>query len=203
MEHKMNNKHTTREGWLVAGMALLDKEFFSGMGYTLPEKVQCSCGWPLRSSKAIGQCHPPTVSKDGTTHLFLCPTQDEPLRVLDILLHEMIHAQVGCEHGHKKPFKKRMKEVGLVGKATATECAEGSELWLKLSSIATELGPYPHAAVSKKGGTIGKKGTTWTRLQSPEDESYRITISPKNLEEHGPPQDPWGNEMVPAEDDES
>jgi hypothetical protein len=56
--------------------------------------------------------------------------------------------------------------------------------------------------MSKKGPRNGKKGTTWTRLMSPEDDTYRITISPKNLEEHGPPTDPWGNEMVPVEDEE-
>ena len=33
---------------------------------------------------------------------------------------------------------------------------------------------------------------------SPSDESYKIVISELMLEEHGPPTDPFGDEMVPA-----
>jgi len=196
-----SNTHETREGWLMEATRTLKKQFFCDNGYDLPEKLQCSCGFPKGHNKAIGQCWDPQVSADGTTHIFICPTQAEPIRVLDILLHELIHAAVGVEAGHKGPFKKLMKEFGLAGKATATYAEEGSELWLKLSSIATQLGPYPHAPFDKSKMKKSKRGAMggWVRLQSETDETYKVLISPKQLEENGPPLDPWGEPMVPVE----
>lgn len=194
------NTHTTREGWLIAARDLLAREFFEKAGYKLPEKMACSCGFPRGGKKAIGQCWHPETSADGTTHMYVCPTQAEPIRVLDILLHEMVHASLGTEVGHKGPFKKVVKEFGLAGKATATYAEEGSECWLRLSHIAEQLGPYPHAAVDlSKAQKKGKGGSGWVRLQSPTVEEYRLVISPKMIEEHGLPLDPWGEQMEPVE----
>jgi hypothetical protein len=197
----LQNTHTTREGWLVAATALLDKKFFDGKGYTLPKKLACSCGFPKGArGRAIGQCWPVETSTDGTINMFICPTQDNPIRVLDILLHELVHAQVGCAVGHKGPFKKMVKEFGLVGKATATYAEEGSDLWKELSHISEVLGPYPHKAMQpamkkKDRGSMGG----WVRLHSTNDEAYKVLISPKQIEESGLPRDPWGDEMVDAD----
>lgn len=193
----MSNKliHDTREGWFKAAIAELDKEFFDGRGYKLPKKLQCSCGFPRGHAKAIGQCWDPEVSADGTTHLFICPTQADPMRVLDILLHELIHAAVGIKEGHKGMFKKLAKEFGLEGKMTATTVTPGSELHRQLAKIQTSLGKYPHAPMQKKAPKKGSGGSGWVRLVSPEDDTYKVVISPKVLEAHGAPQDPWGNEM--------
>lgn len=192
------NTHTTREGWLVAATALLNKEFFDGHGYTLPTKLACSCGFPKGArGKAIGQCWGTETSTDGTINMFICPTQDAPIRVLDILLHELCHALAGIPAGHKGPFKKLVKEFGLVGKATATYAEEGSELWKKLSHMAEVLGPYPHKAMTpnmkkKDRGSMGG----WVRLHSTQEEGYKVLVSPKQIEEHGLPRDPWGEEMI-------
>jgi hypothetical protein len=199
----LQNTHTTREGWLMAAVVLLDKEFFDGHGYKLPKKLGCSCGFPKGArGQVIGQCWAPESSTDGTINLFICPTQDEPVRVLDILLHELVHAQVGNAAGHKGPFKKMVREFGLVGKATATYAEEGSELWLKLSHISEQLGPYPHKKMvpNLKKKTRGSMGG-WVRFMSTNEEDYRVLVSPKMLEEHGAPRDPWGDEMVPVETD--
>jgi hypothetical protein len=197
----MTNAHTTREGWLVAAMAMLDAKYFDGRGYTLPEKRSCSCGFPKGGwGHSIGQCWGPETSTDGTINMFVCPTQDNPIRVLDILLHELIHAQVGVVVGHKKPFKKMAREFGLEGKATATYATEGTPLWLELSHISEQLGPYPHKAMQpiKKTKERGSMGG-WVRLQSPTEETYKVLVSPKMLDEHGVPLDPWGDRMEPVE----
>lgn len=197
----LSNAHPTREGWLVAAMAALDAKYFDGHGYTLPEKRACSCGFPKGGrGKVIGQCWGPETSTDGTINMFICPTQDEPISVLATLLHELIHAQVGIPAGHKGPFKKLMKEFGLVGKATATFAEEGSDLWRQLSHISEQLGPYPHKAMqpklkTKERGSMGG----WVRLQSTQDEAYKVLVSPKMLDEHGVPLDPWGEKMEPVE----
>lgn len=191
---KVEFKTVTREAWLIAAMGLLDEEFFKGKGYKLPEKLGVSCGIPKGKSTAIGQCWDPTVAADGTTHMFICPSIDQPIRVLDILLHEMIHALVGIEQKHNKVFRKYVKEFGLAGKATATYAEEGSELWVTLSKIREQLGNYPHSAMSK----IRKKVTVkskWVRYVSTTEPKYKVVINEDRVEEFGVPIDPWGDEM--------
>lgn len=191
--------HDTREGWLKGAMGILGERYFKANGYELPEKLAVSCGFPRSSSgKAIGQCFDPKCSKDETTHMFVCPTRDEPVEVLGILLHEMIHASVGIEAGHKGPFRKLAKEFGLEGKMTATVVAEGTDLHAQMLRIAGELGTYPHAAMQPVK-RARKPGGGWLRYRSATEEDYKILISPKQLEEHGPPRDPWGDEMEPVE----
>jgi hypothetical protein len=188
----------TREQWLRAATQSLGAHFFPVCDSPLPEKLSCSCGFPYKSREAIGQCWGPKAATDGTTHMFISPCQAEPVRVLDILLHEMIHAAIGTEEGHGKKFKAAMRAVGLEGKATATIANPGTELHARLTRIAEELGPYPHSALRKDLGEKKKKEKKaggWIRLVSPECEEYKVVISPKQLEEHGAPTDPWGNEM--------
>jgi hypothetical protein len=204
----------TREQWLIAAAHALSVHFFPIAAGTrkeagkkmheLPRKLQCSCGFPYKSREAIGQCWSPKLSADGTTQVFVSPCQDEPVRVLDILLHELIHAAVGTEEGHRGEFKRVATALGLSGKMTATIAEPGSELHARLSRIARDLGPYPHKAVNKDAGGEGKKkkkkGGGWVRLMSESEPEYRVVISPRQLDEHGVPTDPWGDPMVPAED---
>lgn len=193
------NRHINREAWLQAAMTELDKAFFAENGYKLPERLEVSVGFARGSKKAIGICFDPVHSVEQATQMWVCPTQDEPTRVLDILLHEMIHASVGCEEGHKGLFRKLAKEFGLEGKMTATYVTEGTELHKRLASIATTLGPYPHKKMVLKPKEKGKGGSGWIRLVSPNDETYKVVISPKVLEEHGAPTDPWGDLMEQVE----
>jgi len=198
------NTHTTREGWLQAATKALDAKFFSGKGYKLPEKLGCSCGFPRGHARAIGQCWHPSVAKDGTTHIFICPSQDDTMRVLDILLHELIHAAVGLACGHRGAFKKLATEFGLTGKMTATVCEPGSELHRQLASIATELGDYPHSAMGKRntkgdgdeGEGEGKGGarpwSMWISVNNPE---FKVYAHAGQVAEFGEPRDPDGGRM--------
>ncbi len=192
----MAKTHNTREGWLFTAVEALDKGFFASAGYELPEKLQVSCGFPRAASKAIGQCWDPEASADGTTQMFVCPSLGNAVTVLAVLLHEMIHASVGIKIGHKGIFRKLAKEFGLAGKMTATFAEEGSELHLKLEKMSSSLGKYPHAPMQKRIKRSAAGG--WVRLASTEVPEYRVTISPKMLEGHGVPVDPWGNDMEPV-----
>lgn len=197
------NKHETREAWLKAATELLDKEFFSGRGYSLPAKLQVSCGIPFGSAKAIGQYWPPSTSQDETINIFVCPSLSDPISVLATHLHELIHAVAGPEAKHGGLFKKLAREFGLAGKLTATYAEEGSELWTKLVALSTALGNYPHSPIKKRQPKVKQKANGgWVRMRSTENEKYKVLVSPKMLEEFGPPNDPWGNEMVPVETDE-
>lgn len=196
------NTHETRETWLKAAMDHLNDTFFKPADLPLPEKLFVSIGWAKNAGKgnAIGQCFPPAWSGDEkAVNMFICPRLGDPVEVLATLLHEMVHAAVGCEHGHKAPFKRVIKQFGLAGKATATYAEPGTDCHDKLLGISGTLGPYPHVLmVARKKSKRGSMGG-WVRLMSTNEETYKVLVSPKMLEEHGYPVDPWGDEMVPVE----
>lgn len=195
------SKTKTREQWLEQAVRAMNRQVLRPAGYQMPEHWKITCGFARASGhKAIGQCWPPSLASDGlTTHMMVCPTLgDDPVRVLDIVLHEMGHASVGCEHGHKAPFRAFVKAVGLDGKkVTATYATPGTPLHDTLTEIAARLGGYPHPALTTPPKRR-KAGGGWIRLMSPECPDYKLVISPKMAEDHGLPKDPWGNEMVPA-----
>ncbi|HJT57819.1 MAG TPA: SprT-like domain-containing protein [Ktedonobacteraceae bacterium] len=140
-----------REAWLQAAAAFL-MDYLVERG--LPRvQVRVSCGWPLRGGVArrrtvIGQCFPPTASKDGKPQIFISPLLSESIDVLGVLLHELIHACFGCQFGHGKQFSQAARRVGLAGPPTATTV--GDVLRLVLVSYVEQVGPYPHAAILVK-----------------------------------------------------
>lgn len=190
-----SNQHTQREAWLVQATKLLDAKFFVPNTHKLPEKIALSCGWCRGHANAIGQCWCPTVSKNGTTNIFICPTRDEAVDVLQILLHELIHAAVGIACGHKGAFRFVAKALGLEGKMTATYVSPGTPLYKLLEEIATVLGPYPHAAINKKNAIKPRKEHK-VRVWSPGNSEYSVLMNKTTYEENGAPNDPWGNQMT-------
>ena len=113
-------------------------------------EVRVSCGWPVRGGVAlrrrvIGQCFAPTVCQDGKPQIFISPTLSDGVEVLGTLLHELIHASVGCQHGHKKVFSQAARAVGLAGSPTAT--VVGEQMRPLLVSYIERVGPYPHASI--------------------------------------------------------
>src|SRR5262249_45559626 len=137
-----------REVWLErAASFLLDYMVLQG----LPRiAVRVSCGWPSRGglgarAAVVGQCFPPTMCKDGIPQIFVSPRIDDSLRVLGTLLHELIHAAVGCQFGHRKEFSKAARRVGLAGPPTATTV--GDRLRPVLQRFVAASGQYPHAAI--------------------------------------------------------
>ena len=97
-----------REAWLEnAKDALLNKVFFpvstsTPINLSVPEKIRIACSWPSRNAgpsnrRAIGQNFSPAASGDGTNEIIISMVLDDPVRVLDILTHELVHALVGNE----------------------------------------------------------------------------------------------------------
>lgn len=187
-------KHQTREQWLLAAVNLL-RPLFEHRSYPVPATVRVTCGWPSRSalspkSKRIGECWSPDASADGTTEIFISPylvEADSKGGVLATLVHEIVHAVVGLEAKHGKPFKKCATKIGLVGKMTATEA--GDELLEVLKEIATQLGKYPHAKLDQLKSP--RKAQT-TRMVKCECKTcgYVVRTTRKWLEEVGAPHCP-------------
>lgn len=154
----------TREEWLdKAARAMkpwiLEQE--QGEEYRPP---LISVGFPKGSrgkstNNVIGQCWDKLTSEDkARAHIFVVPTLTDPIEVLAVLLHELVHASVGTACGHRGPFKQVAQGVGLVGKMTAT--VPGDTLKLKLELLRRELGTYPHSGLK-----VAKRGSVGSRLR--------------------------------------
>jgi hypothetical protein len=197
--------HKTREDWLYAAAALL-APLMKIHGAEMPEKFQISTGWAKGGGRkhSIGQCFDKTWTENGTYHLFICPTlahavgnmNDGCHGILETLLHELIHASVGIKEKHRGRFKEIAIAVGLEGKMTATGVNPGTILHGQLLTIESQLGPYPHAAMTKPI-TENKKppGGGWVKFYSEAAEDYILRVSPVALLTYGIPRDPWGEPM--------
>src|SRR5260370_1520400 len=147
-----------REAWL-AGLVEAWRPTIAKVG-ELP-KLRIACGFPSKRARArnraIGECWPSHRSADGTIEVFVSPVLDDAFQIAKVALHELLHAVVGCEHGHRGPFNRAMACVGLVGPARAT--VAGDELAALIrGNILPELGPYPHSRLDPTGTEKQQKG---------------------------------------------
>jgi hypothetical protein len=144
----------TREAWLHAAADQLRTRVFKPHDFEVPA-FQVSVGWPAGKgtrSSTIGQCFNRAWNEDGDPSIFISPVLKDPLELLACLAHEMIHAWDDCKSGHKGPFARTFKTIGMVGKAT--EIGVGDELKVVLAEIADVLGKYPHGKLSR-GNAVG------------------------------------------------
>jgi len=182
----MSEHFGTREEWLQAALPDLGA-ILAAQGATLPA-VAVSCGWPSRGAlsvkrKRLGECWHVEATADGKPQLFVSPSLVEPGRVLDVLLHETIHACVGLKAGHRAPFSRLAKAVGLLKPWTATTASP--ELSARLHALSEKLGPYPHAEI-KPRAQRKKQGTRMLKAACPTC-GYLVRLAQKWLDEAGPP----------------
>jgi hypothetical protein len=178
-----------REAWLHAIADEL-RPIFASQGSTIPEKIRVTCGFPsvgafAAKQQRVGECWSDTTSKDGHFEIMISPILDDPMRVAGVLAHELVHATVGTRFGHKGPFTKLARAIGLEGKMTAT--TEGEAFKQAVASILEAVGPYPHAELCKTARQ--KQGTRLIKLQCPTC-PYTVRITRKWLDEVGAPDCP-------------
>jgi len=153
METKHETKHETREKWLQAAVAELEPLFPAK--YKVPT-VRVSTSWPSSKGlgtkkRCIGECWSKDAAADGVCQIFISPLLEDPVDpfgVLPTLLHEVCHAVVGIDKGHRKEFSDCARSVNLEGKVTATFAGEA--LLPDLKQIADRLGKYPHVRIDPK-----------------------------------------------------
>jgi hypothetical protein len=151
-------REITREEWLHQAIEALRSKF-EEIGFPLPEKIHVSVGFGYgakrESATILGQCWPTTLSEDGVNHIFISPEMNDSARVLDVLIHELVHAADNCKSGHKGDFAKHAKKLGLTGKMTSTIATP--ELAEMLRELAKAIGPYDHAKLYTSGAPIKPK----------------------------------------------
>jgi hypothetical protein len=190
---EVNTMGKTREEWLQSAVDILRPEF-AKLDAELPEKVYVSVGFPStratsKNRRRIGECWATKASADGCSHILVSPLVEDPVEVLSILTHELIHAWDDCQSGHKGPFLRIFKAFGLGGKPTASTAGD-MEGWFK-AQLDT-LGPYPHSALSPVSNAP-KQSTRMLKVQCPGCD-YTVRTTAKWLEQ-GTPTCPCGEEM--------
>ncbi len=193
-----NNSKLTREQWLTKGMTLLNKEFFVPLGLKVPEKLTISVGFSKGNGDGIGLCVDPAATADNTTHMFVCPSQGDDVEVLQIVLHEMIHATVGCDKGHGAEFKKVALEFGMAGRMTSTYAEVDGELYQRLEQVGQVLGKYPHSPLdlSAKKKKKPKQVSPWVGFTSKNNPKYKVDANIDKVLEFGRPRDFQGDVMT-------
>ena len=183
--------YETRESWLIAATNDLRGGIFKPHA-EIPAALRLSCGFPGGRSgkKAIGQYWHASACMDAVPQVFISPVIDNPVRALDVLVHELVHACTPGD-GHKKSFKRLALALGLTGKMTAT--VAGPELESSLKGLVERLGAYPHAAIN-----LADRKKQSTRLNKVKCEScgYTVRVTKKWLESSGAPLCPCSGEAM-------
>jgi hypothetical protein len=150
--------HANREQWLNAAAALVEP-WFIAQGHKLP-KVRIGIGFTSKGARStrIGECWDHSCSADGVHEIFLVPTMSEPMDILQVLVHELIHAAVGLDAKHGPKFGKLARALHLEGKLTAT--THGEAFRAAARPVLEALGPMPHARLSSGNSSAPKKQTT-------------------------------------------
>jgi hypothetical protein len=156
-----------REEWLNQAVHRLRADFQEQAECELPEKIRVTCGWPSKGgrgkkNRTTGECWPCKSSEDHHFEIFISPMESNPLNVLGILVHELVHTATPGE-GHKKPFRDVAIAVGLEGKMTATTSSE--MLLVRLTLLKDQLGLYPHAAINPNSKTT--QSTRMLKIECP------------------------------------
>jgi hypothetical protein len=171
-------KFETREAWLQAAASklwemmvekltpLADKGKIPAIETELPF-IYVSVGFPGGGSprKRIGECWHTSASSDEKNHVFVSPVLADVVDVLATELHELVHVWNNGKDGHKGPFTKAIRALGLEGKPTAT--VAGEALTETLTELAKELGEFEHAGLRLGGVTIKKQTTRMLKLSCP------------------------------------
>src|SRR3954451_18950601 len=150
-----SNQPDTREGWLRAATGEL-RPYFAECGYTIPNNLRFAIAFTStgRKGKRIGECWHSSTSNDAHYEIFLRADLAEPVEVLGVLVKELVHTLLPLEAGHGKEFKAVALKIGLAG--AMRRARPGPLLQKRLSELAANLGPLPHARLNIERGVNGR-----------------------------------------------
>jgi hypothetical protein len=163
----MSNAPTTainREHWLTLFAEAVTPLIEKRAGIKVPlSKTRLACSFPKgratpnrKTGKfTSGQCFHADSFKSGLHEILINPIRDDRYEIAETVIHELIHASLVKGTGHKAPFARAAKAVGLEGKPTETVLS--TELRETLGPILDSIGPYPHKKID---GEWGRKQTT-------------------------------------------
>jgi hypothetical protein len=177
-----------REAWLHALAEKLTPLMRSEAGLTLrPGSYKLSVGFPSTRARAlkggrIGECwHGDRPTKE----IFIHPKLGSAVQVAETVLHELIHAALPANVGHKKTFSQAAKKLGILPEgAKPTSTFADPNMRKVLQGICDEIGPYPHEALNTDG--MPKQTTRLLKAMCPIC-GYTVRVTAKWLDEGGAP----------------
>lgn len=193
----MTAQYSTREEWLTAGVEEV-RSLFDLSGKTLPRQIRVSCGFPSTAmrSGAIGECWISTASADGTFEILIHPKLADPVKVFEVLIHELCHATAGA-FNHGVNFQKIAKTMHLQAIGRGREpwkATEGDADFIPTyADIITSLGDYPHAEL-KSDRQIKKQTTRLLKATCPSC-GYTVRLTSKWAAQ-GLPTCPCGDDLA-------
>jgi hypothetical protein len=153
-----------REHWLTLFAEAVTPLIEKRAGIKVPlSKTRLACSFPKGRATpnrktgrfTSGQCFHADSFKSGLHEILINPIRDDRYEIAETVIHELIHASLVKGTGHKAPFARAAKAVGLEGKPTETVLS--TELRETLGPILDSIGPYPHKKID---GEWGRKQTT-------------------------------------------
>ena len=142
--------HRYAEVWLNEAVEML-RPRFKQAGYEIPP-VHVSVGFstdgyrPGAKKNTIGVCHARWLTVEGINEIYLTPMRTEPVDVISLLVHELIHAVDDCKSGHGPVFQRISRELRCTDnlRVPLSEFRETIEFY---RTMALKLGRYPRAGV--------------------------------------------------------
>ena len=188
------NSHDTRESWLRAASNEL-RPYFQTCGLTIPENIRFAIAFPStgRRGARIGECWHSSTSDDGNFEIIIRADIADPVEVLGVLVHELVHAVLPADAGHGTLYKQAAVKVGLEGKMR--HAMPSQLLRPRLVEIAEILGALPHAKLNIDRGRENRPADRpkkqRTRLLKAECDGdgcgYTVRITAKWVDDIGAP----------------
>ncbi len=97
--------------------------------------------------------------------IFVSPCIGKALDAAGVLAHELCHAALPANAGHKKPFIQLGEAIGLEG--NPREMLPGAALRAKLSKLINEVGPFPHATLDLTKMPKKSSRKRWIKITCP------------------------------------
>lgn len=172
-------KIPNREKYLIEMAEAIRPKIEKESGKLTPP-YRISMGFPSRNAlsikkRVVGQCWGGMASADGVHQLFISPVLHAPVEIAATVAHELIHANVGTEVGHRKPFSRVAYAIGLKGKPTATYA--GDAFVEQVKGILGKLGDFPHAPLTAHG-KYKPQGTRLLKAMCMTD-GYNVRVTAK------------------------
>lgn len=139
----------TREDYLNAGVEAL-RPIFAVHNAPLPANIRVSTGTPstFKRTGILGETFPDTSSKDGYFNIFVSPTVDDPVCVFEVLVNQLCRCTSGALSYKSNAYVGIAILMGLTCTSNWAHAKGDSTFAEKYVEIISELGEYPHGAVS-------------------------------------------------------
>ena len=141
------NTHNSRESWLRSATVEL-RPYFESCGYPVPENIRFAIAFPStgRRGARIGECWHSSTSEDANFEIIIRADIADPVEVLGVLVHELVHVVLPVDAGHGKLYRDAAIKIGLEGKMR--HALPNQLLRPRLVEVAESLGMLPHARLN-------------------------------------------------------